>query len=225
VRRRAESFGTVTCVFGDRSRETSDFASHRARVRCVQRLWVVSALGAIGTAAALTGAGCGTLRLADHGNPEQIRWLQDQLTRPAPGAAEPPTSRAPFEMLAEVQVSPSTNRGLQHNPAERSSLPDLVLYVTVQGERVTVGQSANATTLSGRHPLSLQRGDSVMLRLVDRTNSYFRVRYDSASYDDRASEDVREFPLAQFSFQFEGTGRYFFQHGYGTFVLDMRTLR
>lgn len=98
--------------------------------------------------------GCGTTRIAHHGNPEQIRWLEDQLSRAAQ-AHQTPATRAPFEMLAEVQVSPSTNRGQQHDPNERSSLPDLVLYVTVQGERSTVGQSTNATSLSGRHPLSL----------------------------------------------------------------------
>jgi hypothetical protein len=78
-------------------------------------------------------AGCGTARIAHHGNPEQVRWLEDQLRRPAPSPSEPPATREPFEMLAEVQVSPSTDRGQQHDPNERSSLPDLVLYGTVQG--------------------------------------------------------------------------------------------
>lgn len=64
-----------------------------------------------------------------------------------------------------------------------------------------------------------------MVRLVDRTNNYFRVQYDSARYDDRSAESTREQPLAQLSFQFEGTGRYFFHQGYGTFVLDLRSLR
>lgn len=169
--------------------------------------------------------GCGSTRIAHHGNPEQIRWLEDQLSRAAPSPSEPPATRAPFEMLAEVQVSPSTDRGQQHDPNERSSLPDLVLYVTVQGERSTVGQSTNATSLSGRHPLNLQRGDTIMVRLVDRTNRYFRVQYDSNRYDDQSAENTREQPLAQFSFQFEGTGRYFFHQGYGTFVLDLRSLR
>lgn len=95
----------------------------------------------------------------------------------------------------------------------------------MQGQRVEVGRSENAQVLSLSYPLRLNRGDTVELRLTDRHNNYYRVQYGARDVNDWARESVDEAPLAQFSFVFEGSGRYFFHQGYAIFFVDFRPLR
>lgn len=176
-------------------------------------------------ASLLGGAGCGT-SFVNRGLQDQSRWIQSQVQRAATSASELPEGETRnFESRFEVEVSPSTNRGIAHDPQERSSLPDLHLYVRVNGQRTEVGSASNAQTLSSSFPLRLKRGDTIEMRLADRRNTYTRWRYDSAQTDDWSSEATTETPLAQFSFQFEGPGRYFFHRGYGIFFIDFRPLQ
>jgi hypothetical protein len=123
-----------------------------------------------------------------------------------------------------VRVAPSTQRGNPHVPQERSNLPDLALYVRLGGQVVEVGQASNTLALSSEYPVRLKRGDTVEVRLVDRNATSLRVVYDSRLKDDWSTAHTHEVPLAQFSFVFEGPGRYFFHQGYGLFFVDLRKL-
>ena len=169
--------------------------------------------------------GCST-GFVNRGVQEQARWLQVQVQREATAPADVPEGQARnYETRFDVQVSPSTARGQTHNPAERSNLPDLHLYVRVNGQRTEIGHADNAQVLLATYPLRLSRGQTVEVRLVDRRNNYYRVQYDSAESDDWSTERTAEAPVAQFSFPFEGPGRYFFHRGYGLFFIDLRPLQ
>jgi hypothetical protein len=170
-------------------------------------------------------AGCGG-SFINRGLHDQARWLQGQVTTSPTSASEAPEGeRQNYESRFEVQVSPSTNRGATHNPNERSDLPDLRLYIRVDGQRTEVGHAENAQTLSTSHPMRLRRGDTVEVRIADRRNSYVRWQYDSRQTDDWSVATTTETPLAQFAFQFEGPGRYFFHRGYAIFFVDFRRLQ
>lgn len=169
--------------------------------------------------------GCGTT-FVNRGVQDQSRWIHAQVAHEATSASEASeTDRRNYESRFEVEVSPSTNRGAAHDPNERSDLPDLHLYVRIDGQRTEVGAASNARTLTASYPLRLKRGDTVEVRLVDRLNTYTRWRYDSRTVDDWSTEATNETPLAQFSFPFEGPGRYFFHQGYGIFFVDFRPLQ
>lgn len=156
---------------------------------------------------------------------DQARWIQAQTAAPPTSTSDvSDTERRNFEARFDVEVSPSTSRGAMHNPNERSDLPDLRLYVRVDGQRTEVGHAENAQTLSTSYPLRLHRGETVEVRVADRRNSYTRWTYDSRQVDDWSVSSTSETPLAQFSFQFEGPGRYFFHRGYGLFFVDFRPL-
>ena len=156
---------------------------------------------------------------------DQSRWLVAQTHHAATAASDvPEADTRNYESRFDVQVSPSTARGRAHDPNERSNLPDLHLYVRVNGQRTEVGAAPNAQTLTASYPLRLKRGDTVEVRLVDRRNTYLRVQYDSRADDDWEVGGNTEAPLAQFSFTFEGPGRYFFHEGYGLFFVDFRAL-
>ncbi len=176
-------------------------------------------------AALLVCTGCGT-SFVNRGLQEQSRWIQTQVARPATSASDVGEDETRnYETRFEVEVSPSNNRGNAHDAQERSDLPDLRLYTRIGGQRTEVGSASNAQTLTASYPLRLKRGDTVELRLADRGNTYTRVQYDSRQADDWSSESTRETPLAQFSFQFEGPGRYFFHRGYGLFFIDFRQIQ
>jgi hypothetical protein len=169
-------------------------------------------------------AGCGTT-FVNRGLHDQSRWIETQVTQDATADSEIEEGETlNFDTRFEVQVSPATSRGIEHNPSERSSLPDLHLYVRINGQRTEIGQAANARTLSTSYPLRLKHGDTVEVRLVDRRNTYYRVQYDSRTVDDWETGSTTETPLAQFAFTFEGPGRYFFHHGYGVFFVDFRQI-
>lgn len=175
--------------------------------------------------ALLACVGCGTT-FVNRGLQDQARWIQQQTSHAATSASDVSDSeQRNYESRFEVEVSPSNNRGASHDAQERSDLPDLHLYARVNGQRTEVGAASNARTLTSSYPLRLKRGDTVELRLVDRRNTYIRWQYDSRSTDDWSAESTSETPLAQFSFQFEGPGRYFFHQGYGIFFIDFRQLQ
>lgn len=185
----------------------------------------VRSLRSVSLAALFVCGGCGT-SFVNRGLQEQSRWIQTQVARPATAPSEVGEDETRnYESRFEVQVSPSNNRGSAHDAQERSDLPDLHLYSRIGGQRTEVGSASNAQTLTSSYPLRLKRGDTVELRLVDRANTYHRVQYDSRQTDDWSSEATTETPLAQFSFQFEGPGRYFFHRGYGLFFIDFRPLQ
>lgn len=179
--------------------------------------------GVLGAAAATLCMACGS-SFVNRGLHDQSRWLQAQVeteASPAGRGSESLTYNARFE----VQVSSANDHGAVHDAALRSALPALSLYARVQGQRVEVGRSENAQVLSLSYPLRLNRGDTVELRLTDRHNNYYRVQYGARDVNDWARESVDEAPLAQFSFVFEGSGRYFFHQGYAIFFVDFRPLR
>ena len=187
--------------------------------------FTVRPLSFLSFALLLANAGCGSA-FVNRGLQDQARWIQSQTTHEATSLSEASeTERRNYESRFDVEVSPSTGRGNAHDPQERSNLPDLHLYVRIDGQRTEVGSASNAQTLTASYPLRLKRGDTVELRLADRRNTYTRVRYDSSQTDDWSSEATTETPLAQFSFQFEGPGRYFFHQGYGIFFIDFRPLQ
>ena len=170
-------------------------------------------------------AGCGTT-FVNRGLQDQSRWIESQVARDAtPTRDVSDTERGNYESRFEVEVSPNNQRGAAHDADERSDMPDLHLYVRVDGQRTEVGAASNARTLTTSYPLRLKRGDTVEVRLTDRRNSYLRWQYDSRTADDWSTEATRETPLAQFSFLFEGPGRYFFHQGYGIFFVDFRPLQ
>jgi len=174
--------------------------------------------------ALMSATGCGTT-FVNRGLHEQTRWLETQVTQEATSASELEDNEVyNFDARFEAQVSPSTSRGAEHNPAERSALPDLHLYVRINGQRTEVGQAPNAQTLIANYPLRLKRGDTVEVRLVDRRNIYFAVQYDSREADDWSVNNVRETPLSQYQFTFEGPGRYFFHRGYALMFVDFRKM-
>ncbi len=169
-------------------------------------------------------AGCGS-SFVNRGLQEQSRWIEGQVAQNATSASSMDEGETlNFDTRFEVEVSPATARGAEHNPSERSSLPDLHLYVRLNGQRTEVGQAPNAPTLSASYPLRLKLGDTVEVRLADRRNTYVRVQYDSREADDWSAESTSETPLSQFSFPFEGPGRYFFHRGYALFFIDFREI-
>lgn len=187
---------------------------HGSRTRPVLVAWLSVAL-----------LGCGS-SFVNRGLQSQSRWIQAQVAAPATPAAEVPEGDTRnYESRFDVEVSPNTARGNEHDQGERSNLPDLHLYVRVSGQRVQVGEASNAQTLTATYPLRLKRGDTIEVRLADRRNTYFRVQYDNRRADDWSAEAIQETPLAQFSFTFEGPGRYYLHQGYGVFFIDFRQIQ
>jgi len=182
-------------------------------------------LRSLGVLLLLSTPACGTT-FVNRGLQSQSRWLQSQVARDATSAADVPEGQEHnYESRFDVQVSPSDHRGQSHDPAERSELPDLRLYVRINSQRTEIGHAENAQELLTTYPLRLSRGQTIEVRLADRRNRYFRMQYDSATADDWSSENTQEAPVAQFSFVFEGPGRYFFHRGYGLFFIDFRRLQ
>lgn len=169
-------------------------------------------------------AGCGTF--VNRGIDQHTRWLEAQVTRGGSSAGEAPEGEARnYEATFDVGVSPIVDRGSEFNPGARNAAPNLLLYVRVDGQRTRIGGAANALELRAVHPLMLRRGTSVEVRLVDRRSGSFSLETDSRAESDVGLEIAEEQALAQFTFTFEGPGRYFFHRGYGLFFIDFRPLR
>ncbi len=169
--------------------------------------------------------GCAGNPVANRGINDESKWVVSQIGRaPTSPQDAPEGASLPYQGAFQVHVAPSSQRGVSHDAEDRSDRPDLALYVRVGSQVVEVGEAHNAIALQSEFPISLRRGETVEMRLVDRRTSGVSWRYDSKTTDDWARAHTREVPLAQFSFIFEGPGRYFFHQGYGLFFVDLKRL-
>jgi len=171
--------------------------------------------------------GCGgAAEFVNRGDSPSVKWLKSEVARTATRAINvPEKKKITYQAQFCVEVAETKDRGTQHNSKERSKYPDLKLYVRLPDQQVLqVGKKANAISMLAEYPIPLTKNDTVEVRLVDEKGSYLKVRYDSRYHDDWKISSSKEVPLAQFSFRFEGPGRYYFHNGYGLFFIDFRQL-
>lgn len=184
----------------------------------------------LGAAALYLATACGGADkkngFVNRGLNDQSAWLMNEVKRaPTPASRAKGEDAHNYQAQFSVRVAARTQTGDMYNAEERTELPDLILYVRINEQETRIGDASNALQLFAEYPLRLRRGDSVSVRLVDRKNKYFRVRYGARNSNDWSTERTREVPLAQFSFTFEGPGRYFMHQGFGMFFIDFRQLR
>ena len=162
----------------------------------------------------------------NRGDSPATKWIVSETSREATAPmAIPEKIKVTFNVQFAVRVADRKAQGLEHNPRERSALPDQKLYIRLPDKQVVqVGEQANSLSMLVDYPVSLAKGDTVEVRLVDDKGTYHKVQYDSRFLRDWKRSNDREAPLAQFDFVFEGPGRYFFHSGYGLFFVDFRPL-
>lgn len=155
------------------------------------------------------------------------KWLRENLynEKVKQEKAEPDVFEN-YEVSIKVLVAEKNLEGDEWNQPRRRQKTNLRLYV-LKGihDQEKICEKEQAISLSCITLMRLEGQQVLNFRLVDLDTSYYRTEYGSKYKEDWESRYVREKPLAQIDFTFEGQGKYYKKSGGADFVFTFKKVR
>jgi hypothetical protein len=155
------------------------------------------------------------------------KWLKENLyNEEVKQKKASPDSYKNYNVKIAVLVAEKNLEGDEWNQPLRRQKPNLKLY-NLKGiyDQDPICSKENSVTLSCETLMRLEGQQILNFRLVDVRNNYYRKEYGSKYNWDEEVNHIKEVPLAQLDFLFEGQGKYLKNSGGATFVITFKEMK
>jgi hypothetical protein len=174
----------------------------------------------------LAGVDFGCSSSGIRGDEFREKWLKDNLYNDEVKhkKAEPDVYEN-YEVRIAVLIPEKNMEGDEWNNQRRRSKANLRLY-ELKGlhSQNMVCEKSQAVSMKCETLMRLEGEQNLNFRLVDVETGYSRVEYGGRYSEDQELQSIREKPLAQLDFVFEGQGKYLKNSGGATFVFTFKKL-